>query len=67
SILFTSIDVSSARKKPPQTFRSRPRADSNSGMPMRTNSTTSLRSDGSDSEVLNRLEHLKRQLKDREA
>ncbi|CAF4751784.1 unnamed protein product [Rotaria sp. Silwood1] len=60
-------DVSSARKKPPQTFRSRPRADSNSGMPMRTNSTTSLRSDGSDSEVLNRLEHLKRQLKDKEA
>jgi len=35
-------------------------------MPMRTNSTTSLRSDGSDSEVLNRLEHLKRQLKDKE-
>ena len=34
---------------------------------MRTNSTTSLRSDGSDSEVLNRLEHLKRQLKDKEA
>ncbi|CAF2407712.1 unnamed protein product [Rotaria sp. Silwood2] len=60
-------DVSSARKKPPQTFRSRPRANSNSGMPMRTNSTTSLRSDGSDSEVLNRLEHLKRQLKDKEA
>ncbi|CAF4421925.1 unnamed protein product [Rotaria magnacalcarata] len=60
-------DVSSARKKPPQTFRSRPRADSNVGMPMRTNSTTSLRSDGSDSEVLNRLEHLKRQLKDKEA
>jgi hypothetical protein len=36
-------------------------------MPMRANSTTSLRSDGSDSEVLNRLEHLKRQLKDKEA
>ena len=34
---------------------------------MRANSTTSLRSDGSDSEVLNRLEHLKRQLKDKEA
>lgn len=34
---------------------------------MRTNSTTSLRSDGSDSEVLNRLEHLKRQLRDKEA
>ena len=34
---------------------------------MRTNSVTSLRSDGSDSEVLNRLEHLKRQLKDKEA
>lgn len=47
--------------------RPRPRADSNSGMPMRVNSTTSLRSDGSDSEVLNRLEHLKRQLKDKEA
>ncbi|CAF4637064.1 unnamed protein product, partial [Rotaria socialis] len=60
-------DVSSARKKPPQTFRPRPRADSNAGMPMRTISTTSLRSDGSDSEVLNRLEHLKRQLKDKEA
>lgn len=34
---------------------------------MRTNSNLSLRSDGSDSEVLNRLEHLKRQLKDKEA
>jgi hypothetical protein len=34
---------------------------------MRPNSVTSLRSDGSDSEVLNRLEHLKRQLKDKEA
>jgi hypothetical protein len=33
----------------------------------RSNSTASLRSDGSDSEVLNRLEHLKRQLKDKEA
>ncbi|CAF0772023.1 unnamed protein product [Rotaria sordida] len=60
-------DVSLARKKPSQTYRPRPRANSNSGMPMRTNSTTSLRSDGSDSEVLNRLEHLKRQLKDKEA
>jgi hypothetical protein len=50
-----------------ETYRSRPRADSNSNMPMRTNSITSLRSDGSDSEVLNRLEHLKRQLKDKEA
>lgn len=47
--------------------RPRARADSNSGIPMRANSTTSLRSDGSDSEVLNRLEHLKRQLKDKEA
>jgi hypothetical protein len=37
------------------------------GYPIRTNSTTSVRSDGSDSEVLNRLEHLKRQLKDKEA
>jgi hypothetical protein len=36
-------------------------------MPIRTNSAASLRSDGSDSEVLNRLEHLKQQLKDREA
>ena len=34
---------------------------------MRTQSSLSLRSDGSDSEVLNRLEHLKRQLKDKEA
>ncbi|CAF0939122.1 unnamed protein product [Adineta ricciae] len=41
----------------PATYRSRPRPGSG----------TSLRSDGSDSEVLNRLEHLKRQLKDREA
>lgn len=49
------------------TQRPRPRMNSNSGIPMRTNSTTSLRSDGSDSEVLNRLEHLKRQLKDKEA
>ena len=37
------------------------------GMHMRPGSATSLRSDGSDSEVLNRLEHLKRQLKDKEA
>ena len=36
-------------------------------MAIRTNSALSLRSDGSDSEVLNRLEHLKRQLKDKEA
>ena len=48
-------------------YRSHARQNSNSGMPMRTNSTASLRSDGSDSEVLNRLEHLKRQLKDKEA
>ena len=34
--------------------------------PVRTGSMISLRSDGSDSEVLNRLEHLKRQLKDKE-
>lgn len=33
---------------------------------MRTYSTASLRSDGSDSELLNRLEQLKRQLKDKE-
>ena len=39
----------------------------NPGIPIRTNSMISLRSDGSDSEVLNRLEHLKRQLKDKEA
>lgn len=39
----------------------------NPGYPIRTNSMVSLRSDGSDSEVLNRLEHLKRQLKDKEA
>ena len=32
----------------------------------RTASMTSLRSDGSDSETLNRLEHLKRQLKEKE-
>ena len=36
-------------------------------MPPRAASNLSLRSDGSDSEVLNRLEHLKRQLKDKEA
>ena len=35
-------------------------------MLVRTGSMISLRSDGSDSEVLNRLEHLKRQLKDKE-
>jgi hypothetical protein len=50
-----------------EAYRPRPAANSNSGMPIRTNSMTSLRSDGSDSEVLNRLEHLKRQLKDKEA
>ncbi len=50
-----------------ETHRNRARENSNVGMPMRTNSTISLRSDGSDSEVLNRLEHLKRQLKDKEA
>jgi hypothetical protein len=50
-----------------ESYRSRPGPNSNNGYPIRTNSTTSLRSDGSDSEVLNRLEHLKRQLKDKEA
>jgi hypothetical protein len=50
-----------------EAYRSRPRPNSNTAMPIRANSTTSLRSDGSDSEVLNRLEHLKRQLKDKEA
>ena len=47
--------------------RSRPVGTMNPGYPIRTNSMVSLRSDGSDSEVLNRLEHLKRQLKDKEA
>ncbi|CAF3602863.1 unnamed protein product [Rotaria sp. Silwood1] len=60
-------DVPPARKKPPQTNRSRPQANYNTNYPLRTNSTASLRSDGSDSEVLHRLEHLKRQLKDKEA
>ncbi|CAF3846341.1 unnamed protein product [Rotaria magnacalcarata] len=60
-------DVPPARKKPPQTHRARPQANLNNNGPFRTNSTASLRSDGSDSEVLNRLEHLKRQLKDKEA
>ncbi|UJR33094.1 hypothetical protein I4U23_020551 [Adineta vaga] len=60
-------DITTERKKPPSTYRSRPRLNSNSGLPNRTGSAASLRSDGSDSEVLNRLEHLKRQLKDREA
>ncbi|CAF2586600.1 unnamed protein product [Rotaria sp. Silwood2] len=60
-------DVPPARKKLPQTHRSRPQANFNTSVPLRTNSTASLRSDGSDSEVLHRLEHLKRQLKDKEA
>ncbi|CAF3312525.1 unnamed protein product [Rotaria socialis] len=60
-------DVPPARKKPPQTHRPRLQANFNNNGPFRTNSTASLRSDGSDSEVLNRLEHLKRQLKDKEA
>ena len=50
-----------------ETYRSRPQTNFNAGVPIRTNSTASLRSDGSDSEVLHRLEHLKRQLKDKEA
>ncbi|CAF1071214.1 unnamed protein product [Adineta steineri] len=56
----------SASHKPPQTYRARPRQNSNAGMPVRNSSAASLRSDGSDSEVLNRLEHLKQQLRDRE-
>ncbi|CAF0956483.1 unnamed protein product [Rotaria sordida] len=60
-------DIPPVRKKPSHTHRSRPQAYYNTNVPLRTNSTTSLRSDGSDSEVLNRLEHLKRQLKDKEA
>lgn len=47
--------------------RSRPVGSMNPGYPIRTNSMISVRSDGSDSETLNRLEHLKRQLKDKEA
>ncbi|CAF0876383.1 unnamed protein product, partial [Didymodactylos carnosus] len=58
------------KRKPPQTTRQRQRSNSNggitTGMPMRTNSNISLRSDGSSSEVLNRLENMKRQLKDKE-
>lgn len=50
-----------------EAYRTRVGVPSNPGYPIRTNSTVSLRSDGSDSEVLNRLEHLKRQLKDKEA
>lgn len=50
-----------------ETHHTRARPNSNTGHAIRTNSALSLRSDGSDSEVLNRLEHLKRQLKDKEA
>jgi hypothetical protein len=47
-----------------ETYRSRPGGNINTGYPYRTNFTISLRSDGLDSEVLNRLEHSKGQLKD---